>query len=164
MARHHLSLYLKIYSNFIANIKTTVFAVLILSQIVLEINQHHVYAVSLSSSPPSSTAKADKFGAYIERQPESTIAPLYDEVLFECGLNLVSDHIEWRFRPQNLRSSSASSYADYIYLNKVRLFYDLLLFKFSVFNSFYEPRLAYHVPFADAFFLFRFLFLFIGPL
>lgn len=119
MARHHLSLYLKIYSNFIANIKTTVIAVLILSQIVSEINQHHVYAAT-SSSP--STAKVDKFGAYIERQPESTIAPLYDEVLFECGLNLVSDHIEWRFRPQNLRSSSASSYADYIYLSKVRCF------------------------------------------
>lgn len=117
MARRHLSLYLKIYSNVIGHIKTSVFIVLILSQIVLEINQHYVYAVSSSSS----TAKADKFGAYIERQPESTIAPLYDEVLFECGLNLVSDRdIEWRFRPQKSRSSSsATSYADYIYLNKV---------------------------------------------
>lgn len=114
MARRHLSLYLKIYSNVIGNIKKSVFVVLILSQIVLDINQHYVYAVSSSSA-----AKADKFGAYIERQPESTIAPLYDEVLFECGLNLVSDRIEWRFRPQKSRSSSATSYADYIYLNKV---------------------------------------------
>lgn len=118
MARRHLSLYLKIYSNVIGHIKTSVFIVLILSQIVLEINQHYVHAISPSSS--SSTAKADKFGAYIERQPESTIAPLYDEVLFECGLNLVSDRIEWRFRPQKSRSSSSTtSYADYIYLNKV---------------------------------------------
>lgn len=122
MAHHHLSLYLKIFSNFIGKIKKTVFAVLILSQIVLEISQHHVYAVSSSS-----TTKADKFGAYIERQPESTIAPLYDEVLFECGLNLVSDRIEWRFRPQKLRSSSASSYADYIYLNEVCVLFYLFL-------------------------------------
>lgn len=119
MARRHLSLYLKIYSNVIGHIKTSVFIVLILSQIVLEINQHYVHAIP-SSSSSSSTTKADKFGAYIERQPESTIAPLYDEVLFECGLNLVSDRIEWRFRPQKSRSSSsATSYADYIYLNKV---------------------------------------------
>lgn len=117
MARRHLSLYLKIYSNFIGNIKKTLFVLLILSQTALEINRYHVYAVQSSSS--SATAKADKFGAYIERQPESTIAPLYDEVLFECGLNLVSDHIEWRFRPQKTRSSSATSTPDYIYLSKV---------------------------------------------
>lgn len=121
MARRHLSLYLKIYLNVIGHIKTSVLIVLILSQIVLEINQHYVSAYS------SSTAKADKFGAYIERQPESTIAPLYDEVLFECGLNLVSDRIEWRFRPQNSRSSSsATSYADYIYLDKVCIFFSRL--------------------------------------
>lgn len=128
MAHHHLSLYLKIYSNFVGNIRKTVFAVFILSQIVLEIGQHHVHAVSSSL-----TAKADKFGAYIERQPESTIAPLYDEVLFECGLNLVSDRIEWRFRPQKLRSSSVSSYADYLYLNEVFCFY----YKFNVFYLFF---------------------------
>lgn len=119
MAQRHLSLYLKIFSDFIGNLKTSFFVALILSQMVLEINRHHVAAISSRSSSSSASTKADKFGAYMERQPESTVAPLYDEVLFECGLNLVSDRIEWRFRSQKPRSNNANSYRDYIYLNKV---------------------------------------------
>lgn len=110
MAQRHLSLYLKLFSNFRANL----FVALILSQMTLELNRHFVTAIS----PRSSTStKADKFGAYMERQPESTVAPLYDEVLFECGLNLVPDRIEWRYRSQKPRYNNANN--DYIYLNKV---------------------------------------------
>lgn len=117
MARRHLSLYLKLFSqHFIGNVKANFFIILILSQIILQNDRLYVDAVSHRST---STTKAEKFGAFMERQPESTVAPLYDEVLFECGLNLVSDRIEWRFRPQKQRSNSANSHSDYINLNKM---------------------------------------------
>lgn len=121
MARRHLSLYLKLFSNhFCGNVKASFFIILILSQIILENERYYVAAIShRSSSTSTSTTKAEKFGAYMERQPESTVAPLYDEVLFECGLNLVSDRIEWRFRPQKPRSNSVNSHSDYIYLNRM---------------------------------------------
>lgn len=68
-------------------------------------------------SPPNTSSKSD-FGAFMERQPESTIAPLYDEVVFECALNLDPDRIEWRFHPQKTRNTNAKAFNDYIYLNK----------------------------------------------
>lgn len=42
-----------------------------------------------------------KFGLYSVRSPESTIAPIGDEVVFECGLSVHPDRIVWRFLPQN---------------------------------------------------------------
>lgn len=48
------------------------------------------------------------------RSPESTIAPLRDEVLFECELNLNPDRLEWRFRS----SDSSGIVDDYLYLRK----------------------------------------------
>lgn len=48
------------------------------------------------------------------RSPESTIAPLRDEVLFECELNLNPDRLEWRFRS----SDSSGIVDDYSYLRK----------------------------------------------
>lgn len=42
-----------------------------------------------------------KFGLYIVRSPESTIAPIGDEVVLECGLSVNPDRIVWRFLPQN---------------------------------------------------------------
>lgn len=42
-----------------------------------------------------------KFGLYIVRSPESTIAPIGDEVVLECGLSVNPDRIMWRFLPQN---------------------------------------------------------------
>lgn len=120
MARRHM--YLRIFTNhFLGNVKGSFFIILILSQLILENERYCVTAISnrQSSSSSASPAKAEKFGAYMERQPESTVAPLYDEVLFECGLNLASDRIEWRFRPQKQRSNSVNSYSDYIYLNKM---------------------------------------------
>lgn len=48
------------------------------------------------------------------RSPESTIAPLRDEVLFECELNLNPDRLEWRFRS----SDSNGIVDDYLYLRK----------------------------------------------
>lgn len=44
-----------------------------------------------------------KLGITMDRSPESTIAPLRDEVLFVCDLNLTPDRFEWRFKPQSSR-------------------------------------------------------------
>lgn len=118
MARRHLLLYLKIFTDCIRSVRASFLIILLLSQMMLEMDRYSVVAIS-PRLPLSSSPKADKFGAYMERQPESTVAPLYDEVLFECGLNLVSDRIEWRFRPQKPRSNGVNGYTDYIYLNKV---------------------------------------------
>lgn len=93
-------------------------------------NRHFVAAISSRSS---SSPKADKFGAYMERQPESTVAPLYDEVLFECGLNLIPDRIEWRFRRHKPRSNNANNYNDYVYLNKVCICFFFVFFLLSIF-------------------------------
>lgn len=118
MARHRFSHYFNVFSNhFVGNVKASFFILLLLSQIIAENDRYFVTAISYRSSSTSS-AKADKFGAYMERQPESTIAPLYDEVVFECGLNLVSDRIEWRFRPFKARTNNANGYTDYTYLNE----------------------------------------------
>ena len=120
MARRHLSLYLKIFANhFVGNVRASFLIILILSQFLLENERYCVTAISHRSSSSSTTTKAEKFGAYMERQPESTVAPLYDEVIFECGLNLVSDRIEWRFRPQKQRSNSVNIHSDYINLNRM---------------------------------------------
>lgn len=123
MVRHRFSHYLKIFSNhFVGDVKASFFIFLLLSQIIAENDRYFVTAISYrssSASSSSSSAKADKFGAFMERQPESTIAPLYDEVVFECGLNLVSDRIEWRFRPFKARTNNANTYSDYTYLNKM---------------------------------------------
>lgn len=87
----------------------------------------------------------------MERQPESTVAPLYDEVVFECGLNLVSDRIEWRFRPFKARTNNANGYSEFTYLNKmVRISHEK---KKSIFNQisyqvlFYENNLLMCVGF-----------------
>lgn len=120
MARRHLSLYLKIFANhFVGNVRASFLIILLLLQLLLENERYCVTAISHRSSSSSTTTKAEKFGAYMERQPESTVAPLYDEVLFECGLNLVSDRIEWRFRPQKQRSNSVNIHSDYINLNRM---------------------------------------------
>lgn len=119
MVRHRLLLYCRIFSShLIGNVKASFFILLLISQIIIENDRYYVAAIS-SRSSSASPAKADKFGAYMERQPESTIAPLYDEVVFECGLNLVSDRIEWRFRSFKARNHNANSYNDYTYLNKM---------------------------------------------
>lgn len=75
------------------------------------------YAVS-AMTPANGPVKTDTFGAFMERQPESTIAPLYDEVVFECALNLDPDRIEWRFHPQKSRNANAKAFNDYVYLNQ----------------------------------------------
>lgn len=69
-------------------------------------------------TPANTPVKTDTFGAFMERQPESTIAPLYDEVVFECALNLDPDRIEWRFHPQKTRNANAKLFNDYVYLNQ----------------------------------------------
>lgn len=59
-------------------------------------------------------------GMTMLRSPESTVAPLNDEVLFECELNLAPDRLEWRFLPETSRGEKN----DYIYINNktVRIF------------------------------------------
>lgn len=52
-------------------------------------------------------------GMTMLRSPESTVAPLGDEVLFECELNLAPDRLEWRFLPETSRGEKN----DYIYIN-----------------------------------------------
>lgn len=117
MSRHHTISFSKILSNeFVRNIKTSFLITLFLSQQLIDYDRCSVSAITARSSTTST--KAEKFGAYMERQPESTIAPLYDEVLFECALNLTPDRIDWRFRPQKQRSNSVNSLSDYTYLNK----------------------------------------------
>lgn len=51
-----------------------------------------------SSGSGSGSGSSNKLGVYIERAPESAVAPKGDEVVFECELNLKPDRLEWRFR------------------------------------------------------------------
>lgn len=60
------------------------------------------------------SSNSSKLGVHMIRSPESTIAPLRDEVLFECELNLNPDRLEWRFRS----SDSNGIVDDYLYLKK----------------------------------------------
>lgn len=58
------------------------------------------------------SSNSPKLGVHIIRSPESTIAPLRDEVLFECEFNLDPERLEWRFRSSN----SNGTVNDYLYL------------------------------------------------
>ncbi|XP_060665742.1 interference hedgehog-like [Drosophila nasuta] len=49
-------------------------------------------------SSSSSSSSSNLLGVYIERGPESAVAPKGDEVVFECEMNLKPDRLEWRFR------------------------------------------------------------------
>lgn len=69
--------------------------------------------VSVHSTQPA------KFGIYMQRQPESTVAPLRDEVLFECALSLRPERFEWRFLPQSSdQHAFRNELNQYIYLTK----------------------------------------------
>lgn len=119
MTQRHSFNFLKIFSNdFIRNIKTSLIIILLLSELFIGNEFYSVAAISSRSLSSNPTTKADKFTAFMERQPESTIAPLYDEVLFECGLNLDPDKIEWRFRAHKQRNNNNKTFNDYLYLNK----------------------------------------------
>lgn len=62
----------------------------------------------------SSTPSPAKFSVHMVRSPESAVAPVKDEVLFECELNVKPDQLRWRFRPQSVKSTSNN----YVYLKK----------------------------------------------
>lgn len=111
MANKHLQRVLRT-RRFERGIIFSIFIALLLVQIIAEL--HIVSAIT----PVNTSVKTETFGAFLERQPESTIAPLYDEVVFECAINLVPDRIEWRFHPQKSRNANAKAFNDYIYLNK----------------------------------------------
>lgn len=111
MAHQHSQYFHKISIERFVRSTKPITIVLIFLQIITEL-----YSVT-AMTPPNTSSKGD-FGAFMERQPESTIAPLYDEVVFECALNLDPDRIEWRFHPQKTRNTNAKTYNDYIYLNK----------------------------------------------
>lgn len=55
-------------------------------------------SASSSSSSSNSNTNENQLGVFIERAPESAVAPKGDEVVFECELNLIPDRLEWRFR------------------------------------------------------------------
>lgn len=74
-----------------------------------------VCIVLLMSAAAVAGIQAPKFGIYMQRQPESTVAPLRDEVLFECALSLIPDGFEWRFQPQNGPRNGSTAF---IYLTK----------------------------------------------
>lgn len=63
---------------------------------------------------PQQEQPSSKLGVHMVRSPESTVAPLRDEVLFECELNLEPERLDWRFRSL----SSKGTKDDFIYLNK----------------------------------------------
>lgn len=116
MSRSHT---ISISNEFVRNCKTSLFVALFLSQ-QLAYNDRCLVSAAISSGSPSSLPNSmpEKIGVVMERQPESTIAPLYDEVLFECSLNLVPDRIEWRFRPQKKRANSVNGFSDFTRLSK----------------------------------------------
>lgn len=51
-----------------------------------------------TASGSNSNTNENQLGVFIERAPESAVAPKGDEVVFECELNLKPDRLEWRFR------------------------------------------------------------------
>lgn len=116
MSRRHT---LSISNEFVRNFKTNLFVALFLSQ-QLAHNDRYLVSAAISSGLQSSPSNSmpEKIGVSMQRQPESTIAPLYDEVLFECSLNLVPDRIEWRFRPQKQRTNSINGFSEFTGLSK----------------------------------------------
>lgn len=106
--RHHATTVCKI-------IFTTV---ILLANIFLPCQCYHNNG-QLSSSTPS----AAKFSVHMVRSPESAVAPVKDEVLFECELNVKPDQLRWRFRPQSIKSTVNN----YIYLKKNVMKFKLFL-------------------------------------
>lgn len=45
-------------------------------------------------------------GIYFTRSPESLVAPLHDEVVFDCTLNIEVDYIKWRHNSEDLPHST----------------------------------------------------------
>lgn len=64
------------------------------------------------------SSQSSKYGIYMIRQPESTVAPLRDEVLFECALSLKPDGFEWRFQPQSADQIGRNGPNRYIKLSR----------------------------------------------
>ena len=58
--------------------------------------------------------RKNTLGVQMLGQPESTIAPQGDEVVFECELNLEPERLEWRFRPQDTLEIKEN----YVYISK----------------------------------------------
>lgn len=69
--------------------------------ITLAISVYLLLCLGCCSAIGSGESGRLKFGLYIVRSPESTIAPIGDEVVLECGLSVNPDRIIWRFLPQN---------------------------------------------------------------
>lgn len=69
--------------------------------IVITLAISFILCLSGCSAAESAEIGRSKFGVYIVRSPETTIAPTGDEVVLECGLNVNPDRIIWRFLPQN---------------------------------------------------------------
>lgn len=122
MHRLHMNSTKRFTRNFLYACKSSIFYTIFLSQLFIVNEQWFVQSMMHSSTH-------DNFGAYMVKQPESIIAPLYDEVQFECELNLLPDRMEWRFRPErptlsgSFHSNDNDRDSDYIYLDSVSFFF-----------------------------------------
>lgn len=68
---------------------------------------HHVTAAPATSTSSSSSSSS---GIQMKRTPESTVAPLGDEVLFECELDVAPDELKWRFHALNADDNNKHDY------------------------------------------------------
>lgn len=117
MPRHQLYVPKQFANKLFQTLKSSIFCTLFFSQLFFGNDHCTAILQSTSLAPPP------KLGAHMVRQPESTIAPLSDEVLFECGLNLLPDRLEWYFRPQT--KSRSTNYHIYNNNNNVNDFFHL---------------------------------------
>uniref|UniRef100_A0A182QQI3 Interference hedgehog n=1 Tax=Anopheles farauti TaxID=69004 RepID=A0A182QQI3_9DIPT len=105
-------------------------------------HSHHPPGASASHSPHTSAsarssgggaAGSSGLGVYMNRSPESTIAPADDEVLFECELNLLPEKLKWRFRAQG----APGQRKDYVDIEKSQPGFNV-----SVVDSRYKLRVS----------------------
>lgn len=84
---------------------------------------------------------SSKLGIHIVRSPESTIAPLHDEVLFECELNLEPERLDWRFRAISGRGQKR----DWVQLNKSVSNYNKLHIEIPKIMIFFKHQDGYNI-------------------
>ncbi|XP_059619791.1 interference hedgehog isoform X2 [Phlebotomus argentipes] len=60
--------------------------------------------LNLALAAATTSIPSSKLRLYMVRSPETTVAPLGDEVLFECALNVEPERLQWRFRLQGVKN------------------------------------------------------------
>ncbi|GAB0091524.1 Interference hedgehog [Sergentomyia squamirostris] len=74
------------------------------SMVLLRWHIPFLVVFNLALVATTTTAPSSKLRLYMTRSPETTVAPLGDEVLFECALNVEPERLQWRFRPQGVKN------------------------------------------------------------